>query len=307
MADQDAHLTEVILTIQHEVQLALDYIETVAHQEASELGAAPSAMTVENLRIRVPLVFQPQQESRPAPAKAPPPVLPLLTPTEQIPLLKARLPTRSGLLLKTDAGQQIFSKIRVVTPPVVPSETPPGKADTPPRPVGEIEMTFTRVPRELTLPAAETPTTGENNGDGDKGVKGDGNNATPGPKDGPSVKKLHTIGSAKAKLLAKIGIETVGQLSRASAEDIATALKTNTATAQRGIDQARLFFRLSTAGLSNRDINFLLKTRLISSLEKLAEADPAALHKRLPRSLKAKASLGVIESWVEKARLALGR
>ncbi len=152
MPDQQTHLTETILTIQHEVQLALDYIETVANNEASTLGSSPSLLTVDNLRVKIPLVMQIEREEHPVTTeKVMTPGGFNITPGE-LPELKQHLLSREGLLLKVKEGSiGSFAKIRVLSPSPAPTETPPDTGTaTPARPItGEIELSFIRMPREL--------------------------------------------------------------------------------------------------------------------------------------------------------------
>jgi len=147
MPDQSTYLTEAILVIQNELQTALDYIETVVSQEASQLGAATSLLTVDNLRIRIPFVLQVEEETRPIPAKAAPPVVTKLAFTkEDLAQLKSRLLTREGLLIGKEQEQLgRFAKIRLTSMEYPQTGEPQPGAEL----AGNIELTFTRVPREL--------------------------------------------------------------------------------------------------------------------------------------------------------------
>lgn len=154
MPDQPTYLTEAILTIQHELQTALDYIETVVSQEPSELGAAPSLLTVDSLRIRIPFILQVEQETHPIPPEKAPFVTGLTLSKEELARLKKRLLSREGLLVGLEKGQLgKFAKIRVISP------TPPPAGEAPPEAalVGQIELTFVRVPRELEVEEREVP------------------------------------------------------------------------------------------------------------------------------------------------------
>jgi len=150
LSDQETHLTEIILAIQHEIQLALDYIETVVSQESSELGAASSLITMENMRVRIPFVFQtdedystskPDEETSYIPGNR-------LQP-EEIRQLKRKLADRPGLYLGSQEGKQRFVKVRV-TSPVLPKSGVGDDSPTSVEPlIGEIELKLTRIPRDL--------------------------------------------------------------------------------------------------------------------------------------------------------------
>jgi hypothetical protein len=147
MSDDSTYLTEAILIIQNELQTALDYIETVASQETSQLGAAPSLITVENLRVRIPFVFQVEKETHPVTPEEEPASTPWLSLSkEEIARLKSRLLSRKGMLIETEPGQLgRFAKIRLTSITYPPPADEPAAADM----VGNIELTFTRVPRTL--------------------------------------------------------------------------------------------------------------------------------------------------------------
>jgi hypothetical protein len=48
-------LTEAILSIHNEVQSALDYISTVSANEGTELGKSTAFLSIENLRVKIPV------------------------------------------------------------------------------------------------------------------------------------------------------------------------------------------------------------------------------------------------------------
>jgi len=160
MSNQSTYLTETILVIQNELQTALDYIETVVSQEASQLGAAPSLITVDNLRIRIPFVFQVEQETHPIPSEEAPSVTTGLTfSKEELARLKSRLLSREGMLIGKEQGQLgRFAKIRLTSITYPPAAEEPTVTEL----VGNIELTFTRVPRMLEpmKPVAPAPEEG---------------------------------------------------------------------------------------------------------------------------------------------------
>ena len=152
MPDQPTYLTETILTIQHEVQLALDYIETVTSQEASQLGAALSLVTIDTLRVRIPIVLEMEQAVRPMGPEQEQPAPGTRLSVDELAQFKSQLQSRQGLLLKEQKGRLgSFAKVRVTSPTSAVSATPSTGGATPSvQPlIGEIEMNFVRVPREL--------------------------------------------------------------------------------------------------------------------------------------------------------------
>lgn len=150
MSEQVTHLTEVIIAIQHEIQLALDYIETVVSQESSELGAASSLITVEKMRVCIPLIFQTEEVVTDSIPSVERPYIPgTRLPPEDLKLLKSKLANRYGLYLGLDEGKRRFVKVRIKTP--VNLEPAPDDASAPAvEPIiGEIELNLTRIPRDL--------------------------------------------------------------------------------------------------------------------------------------------------------------
>ena len=167
MPDQPTYLTEAILTIQHEVQLALDYIETVASQDISQLGAALSLITIDNLRIRIPIVLEMEQETHPVEPEKEPPIPGKRLSADELARFKSQLQLRQGLLLKEQKGRLgSFAKIRVTSlAPAIPTTPSTGETTPPAQPLtGEIEMNFVRVPRELEQLAPPSATTGVSGG-----------------------------------------------------------------------------------------------------------------------------------------------
>jgi len=160
MSDQSTYLAEAILVIQNELQTALDYIETVVSQETSQLGAAPSLITVDNLRIRIPFSFQVEQETHPIPSEETPAVVTGLTLSkEELARLKSRLLSREGMLIGKEQGQLgRFAKIRLTSLAYPLAAEAPTGAEL----VGSIELTFARVPRmiEPVEPVATAPEEG---------------------------------------------------------------------------------------------------------------------------------------------------
>ncbi len=55
MSTTKNYLTETILSIHNEVQSALDYISTKAAEEGTELGKSTAILSIQNLRIKIPM------------------------------------------------------------------------------------------------------------------------------------------------------------------------------------------------------------------------------------------------------------
>jgi hypothetical protein len=55
--EKGVYLTETILSIHNEVQSALDYISTTATEKGTELGKSTAILSIQNLRIKIPIKF----------------------------------------------------------------------------------------------------------------------------------------------------------------------------------------------------------------------------------------------------------
>lgn len=53
----ESYLTELILTMQNEVQTAVDYIGMAAAQAGTELGKNEAIMQIESLRVKIPFLI----------------------------------------------------------------------------------------------------------------------------------------------------------------------------------------------------------------------------------------------------------
>ncbi|MGD6934630.1 MAG: hypothetical protein ACQCN5_10530 [Candidatus Bathyarchaeia archaeon] len=143
-------LTEAILSIHNEVQSALDYISTVSAEEGTELGKSTALLSIENLRVKVPLKFNIETE------KTKPETTPTrtLTPTD----VRAALTKRTGLVVERDLTRNlnISSKVKVAfKPEEIPTATTTRTAttttkttETPKEEWGEIEITFAPIKRQ---------------------------------------------------------------------------------------------------------------------------------------------------------------
>ncbi|MCL2642491.1 MAG: hypothetical protein FWD52_03115 [Candidatus Bathyarchaeota archaeon] len=52
-----SYLTETILSIHNEIQSSLDYISTKATEKGTEFGKSTAIMSIQNLRIKIPVKF----------------------------------------------------------------------------------------------------------------------------------------------------------------------------------------------------------------------------------------------------------
>jgi uncharacterized protein YqfA (UPF0365 family) len=55
--EKNVYLTETILSIHNEVQSALDYISSIATERGTDLGKSTAILSIQNLRIKVPIKF----------------------------------------------------------------------------------------------------------------------------------------------------------------------------------------------------------------------------------------------------------
>ncbi len=140
-----SYLTEAILSIHNEVQSALDYISTVATAEGTELGKSTAVLSIENLRVKVPIKFSLETEKKRLEA----PVTRAMTVDE----IRTALPKRTGFVLERDAPKNlgVYSKVRVAFKPEdIPTKVPAAGAVTeaPSEAWGEIEITFAPIKRQ---------------------------------------------------------------------------------------------------------------------------------------------------------------
>lgn len=308
-----SHLTEMILLVQHEVQSALDYVETVAASAPTALGAAPSTLTVESLRIRMPVVFEAEEEPEGLDA--------LLAWRKAHPGSGAAPPAlhRPGFPTLRRDGSVMHAKLRVSNPPHA-GETAGAAV------VGEIELRFQRIPREVTATDTEEPrgtafgpvpeVTGHRFAAAAALLRSEGWSFTVsvmerpggGPKDGtvvdqqppagsvaeastttvrltvaattPRVLDILGIGRARGERLEKAGIRSVAELARATPHEIAAVSGISERRARELIDRAAQRTELHLAGISPAAADLLLDLA-ISSLQQLAAADPEDLHHRI--------------------------
>lgn len=141
-----SYLTEAILSIHNEVQSALDYISTVATAEGTELGKSTAILSIETLRVKIPIKISIEAGKK----KLAEPATRDLTPDE----IRKALPQRTGFVIERDLPKNfsVYSKVRVAFKP----EDIPVKAPVAGEAVeaatesgwGEIEITFAPIKRQ---------------------------------------------------------------------------------------------------------------------------------------------------------------
>jgi hypothetical protein len=142
-----SYLTEAILAIHNEVQGALDYISTVSTTDGTELGKSTALLSIENLRVKLPIKISIESQKKKLealPTKA-------LT-TEEI---RQALPTRVGFVIERDLPKNfsVVSKVRVAFNPQEAVATAAAKTSTEETAQmsdegwGEIEITFAPIKR----------------------------------------------------------------------------------------------------------------------------------------------------------------
>lgn len=141
-----SYLTEAILAIHNEVQSALDYISTVATTEGTDLGKSTALLSIENLRVKIPIKISIESDKKKLPAL---PTTPLTL--EQI---RQALPKRTGFVIERDLPKNfsVVSKVRVAFNPQEAAATAAKAsttetASTSDEGWGEIEITFAPIKR----------------------------------------------------------------------------------------------------------------------------------------------------------------
>ena len=140
-----SYLTEAILAIHNEVQSALDYISTVATAEGTDLGKSTAMLSIENLRIKVPIKIHIESEKKKLAPQSTTPLTP-----EQI---RQALPKRTGFVIERDLPKNfsVISKVRVAFNQQEAAVTPASKTDeaitTSDEKWGEIEISFAPIKR----------------------------------------------------------------------------------------------------------------------------------------------------------------
>jgi hypothetical protein len=110
MAQENIFLTEAILTIQHEVQSALDYIDVVSREESTELGESSAFMALEKLRIRLPFTYSLEEETHYVEEERPP--------SREPSDIKQQLAARKGFPIDIGkpGGKARYIKVRFIPP-----------------------------------------------------------------------------------------------------------------------------------------------------------------------------------------------
>lgn len=131
------------------------------------------------------------------------------------------------------------------------------------------------------------------------------------------VEAVEGIGPVIGSKLREIGIKTVSDLARISAQDI-TRAGMSAKKATEFINMAKFMTKSELAGVGNVDeqtAELLVLSGKIDSKEKLAESDPTELYNKLRKSIEAgevrvpktfSLSKEVVSNWVSSARIKTG-
>ncbi|WP_372796860.1 DUF4332 domain-containing protein [Pontiella sp.] len=128
------------------------------------------------------------------------------------------------------------------------------------------------------------------------------------------VQKIDGIGEKMMQNLDKAGIRSVGELSLADADELASAARLGKPRAEDFVNMAKLMARLTILGLRDEVVELLVKGAGIRSISQLAAADSAALYEqcknalatakiRSPKAFKITADM--VADWVEAAAKSL--
>ncbi len=129
-------LTETILAIHNEVQSAIDYIYEISSVEHTELGKSSAIMSVERIRIRMPINFETEQKTHE--------VKHVLERMDHSTIIQ-NMTKRKGFLIEKGkpGGLGAYTKINVIHPIEQKSESSKeGEKEEAQKSVGEIEMVF---------------------------------------------------------------------------------------------------------------------------------------------------------------------
>ncbi len=131
MSSSANYLTELILSIQNEVQSALDYISETSSSVGTELGMSPAVMGIENLRVKLP--FTVELEHKRSSARTP------LKPND-LETLQKNLISRKGFMFDRGKTGKLadYTKVKVTSI----------QASSENQAMGEIEITFSPLRRE---------------------------------------------------------------------------------------------------------------------------------------------------------------
>jgi len=149
-----SYLTETILSIHNEIQSALDYISTKATEEGTEFGKSTALLSIQNLRIKVPLKVS-LETSQSSPASAAETPADDETPRLLTSVSKTSLLQRQGFIIQQPELQTpaLATKIMVNLEPTVQQISQSGTPDVatqeaPKEAWGEIEITFSPIKRQ---------------------------------------------------------------------------------------------------------------------------------------------------------------
>jgi hypothetical protein len=130
-----------------------------------------------------------------------------------------------------------------------------------------------------------------------------------------SVQEIDGIGVKIRDNLSKAGISTVGELSLADVNQVASVLKINKERAQSFVDMAGLMSSLTIMGCKD-EVELIVKGAGIRSIEQLADSEPKTLYRvckeavstgkvRVPREFSL--TEDAVKEWIEAAKSFTGR
>ncbi len=130
------------------------------------------------------------------------------------------------------------------------------------------------------------------------------------------VREIDGIGDRLVDSLSKIGVSSVGELSLASAAQVASALRISENRARGFVDMAGLMSRLAILGFKDEVVELLVHGVNIRSIEQLADADSKELYRvcreavdsrkiRVPRGFSF--TTNEVKGWINTAKSYLGK
>jgi predicted flap endonuclease-1-like 5' DNA nuclease len=125
------------------------------------------------------------------------------------------------------------------------------------------------------------------------------------------VKDIVGIGTKFGENLSNIGINSIGELSLAKSEQIASALKISETRARGLVDMAALMSRLAISGLKDEIVELLVKGADVRTIEQLAKAEAGELLRICQESIVSKKvrvprgfnfNTDDVQSWINTAQ-----
>ena len=131
-----------------------------------------------------------------------------------------------------------------------------------------------------------------------------------------SVQDIDGIGTKFGANLTKVGLNTIGELSLATSDQVASALRVSKSRAQNLVDMAGLMSRLAVLGFRDEVVEILVKGVGIRSMEQLADSDQESLFRVCQEALASKkvqvprgfrVTTDNVKSWIDMAASYLGK